>query len=325
MTMWPEYQNIFTQVQVQAEPEMGMDDSGEMSAERTKSATFSTLIGILGNAQLGPIYLGFYGIISLATGLLWFNIVGFNMLSQVGWSIPEFIRQLFWLALEPPSPEYGLRMPPLNDGGWYIISSFFLLVSVSCWWLRTYSLAEQHKMGKHVAWAFAAAIWLFLVLGLFRPILMGSWSEAVPYGIFPHLDWTTAFSIRYGNLYYNPFHCLSIVFLYGSVLLFAMHGATILAVTRYGGDRELEQIYDRGTASERAALFWRWTMGFNATMEGIHRWAWWFAVLTPITGGIGILLTGTVVDNWFIWAQEHYFAPEYLEPYGYESYVEGGQ
>ena len=325
MTMWPEYQNIFTQVQVQAEPEMGMDDSGEMSAERTKSATFSTLIGILGNAQLGPIYLGFYGIISLATGLLWFNIVGFNMLSQVGWSIPEFIRQLFWLALEPPSPEYGLRMPPLNDGGWYIISSFFLLVSVCAWWLRTYSLAEQHKMGKHVAWAFAAAIWLFLVLGLFRPILMGSWSEAVPYGIFPHLDWTTAFSIRYGNLYYNPFHCLSIVFLYGSVLLFAMHGATILAVTRYGGDRELEQIYDRGTASERAALFWRWTMGFNATMEGIHRWAWWFAVLTPITGGIGILLTGTVVDNWFIWAQEHYFAPEYLEPYGYESYVEGGQ
>jgi photosynthetic reaction center M subunit len=175
-------------------------------------------------------------------------------------------------------------------------------------------------MGKHIAWAFLAAIWLFLVLGLFRPVLMGSWSEAVPYGIFPHLDWTTAFSIRYGNLYYNPFHALSIVFLYGSVLLFAMHGATILAVSRYGGDRELEQIYDRGTASERAGLFWRWTMGFNATMEGIHRWAWWFAVLTPITGGIGILLTGTVVDNWFIWAIEHNFAPEYLGAYGYEAF-----
>ena len=172
-------------------------------------------------------------------------------------------------------------------------------------------------MGKHVAWAFLSAIWLFLVLGLFRPILMGSWSEMVPYGIFPHLDWTAAFSIRYGNLYYNPFHCLSIAFLYGSVLLFAMHGATILAVTRLGGDRELEQIVDRGTASERAALFWRWTMGFNATMEGVHRWAWWFAVLTPITGGIGILLTGTVVDNWFLWAQEHHFAPMYDGSYGY--------
>jgi photosynthetic reaction center M subunit len=320
----PEYQNIFTQVQVQGTPEWGMDNENNMMAERAGNPGFSTLIGWIGNAQLGPIYLGWAGVVSLATGLIWFNIVGFNMLSQVGYSIPEFIRQLFWLALEPPSPEYGLRMPPLSDGGWFIIASFFLLVSVSAWWLRTYLLAEQHKMGKHVAWAFASAIWLFLVLGLFRPILMGSWSEAVPYGIFPHLDWTAAFSIRYGNLYYNPFHALSIVFLYGSVLLFAMHGATILAVTRFGGDRELEQIVDRGTASERAALFWRWTMGFNATMEGIHRWAWWFAVLTPITGGIGILLTGTVVDNWFLWAVEHNFAPDYTLPYGYEAYLPGG-
>jgi len=246
------------------------------------------------------------------------------MLAQVGWSIPEFLRQGFWLALEPPGPEYGLSMPPLREGGWYMISSFFLLVSVLAWWARCYQLAAMQRMGKHVAWAFASAIWLFLVLGLFRPILMGSWSEMVPYGIFPHLDWTTAFSIRYGNLYYNPFHCLSIVFLYGSVLLFAMHGATILAVTRLGGDRELEQIYDRGTASERAALFWRWTMGFNASMEGIHRWAWWFAVLTPITGGIGILLTGTVVDNWYLWALEHNFAPTYDGAFGYEAYQGGG-
>ncbi len=81
------------------------------------------------------------------TGLAWFVIVGFNMLAQVGWSIPQFIRQLFWLALEPPSPEYGLTMPPLNDGGWYIIASFFLLVSVMTWLLRAYLLAEQHRWG----------------------------------------------------------------------------------------------------------------------------------------------------------------------------------
>jgi photosynthetic reaction center M subunit len=90
-----------------------------------------------------------------------------------------------------------------------------------------------------------------------------------------------------------------------------MHGATVLAVSRYGGDREIDQIADRGTASERAALFWRWTMGFNATMESIHRWALWFAVLTVITGGIGILLTGTVVDNWYLWAVKHGVAPAY--------------
>jgi photosynthetic reaction center M subunit len=62
-------------------------------------------------------------------------------------------------------------------------------------------------------------------------------------------------------------------------------------------------------------LFWRWTMGFTATAESIHRWAWWFAVLCPLTGGIGILLTGTVVDNWYLWAVKHGVAPMY--PTGY--------
>jgi len=319
-----EYQNIFNQVQVQGPGDWGMDNENNMMEERIGGIGNFSILGWLGNAQLGPIYLGYSGVISIFAGLTAFFIIGLNMLSQVNWSIIQFLRQGFWLALEPPSPEYGLQFPPLHDGGWYMIASFFLLVSVLMWWLRTYRLAAEHKMGKHIAWAFASAIWLFLVLGFFRPILMGSWSEMVPYGIFPHLDWTTAFSIRYGNLYYNPFHALSIAFLYGSALLFAMHGGTILAVSRFGGDRELEQIYDRGTAAERGALFWRWTMGFNATFEGIHRWAWWFAVLTPITGGIGILLTGTVVDNWFIWAQEHHFAPSYDQPYGFEAYLGQG-
>jgi photosynthetic reaction center M subunit len=52
-------------------------------------------------------------------------------------------------------------------------------------------------------------------------------------------------------------------------------------------------------------------MGFNATMESIHRWAWWFAVLCPLTGGIGILLTGTVVDNWYLWSMKHGVVPSY--------------
>ena len=304
-----EYQNIFTQVQVQGPPEMGMDNENNLAEGRFGKPGFSSLFGVFGNAQLGPIYLGPFGVVSLATGFMWFFIVGMSFWAQVDYSPGVFFRDLFWLALEPPGPQYGLGFAPLDDGGWWLIASFFLLVSVISWWIRTYLRAEELGMGKHVAWAFASAIWLFLVLGLIRPVLMGSWSEAVPYGIFPHLDWTNLFSIIHGNLFYNPFHALSIAFLYGSALLFAMHGATILAVSRFGGEREIEQIVDRGTASERAALFWRWTMGFNATMEGIHRWAWWFAVLTTLTGGIGILLSGTVVDNWYAWAQQHGYAP----------------
>ncbi|MDN2566050.1 photosynthetic reaction center subunit M [Aquibium sp. A9E412] len=304
-----EYQNIFTAVQLRGPIEPGIPlPAGD--SPRTGQGGVEYWFGKIGNAQVGPIYLGFIGTISIVCGTIAFVIIGLNMWASVGWDPIQFVRQLFWLALEPPPAEYGLEiLPPLQEGGWWLIAGFFLTTSVILWWVRMYRRARALEMGTHVAWAFASAIFLFLSLGFIRPLLMGSWAEAVPFGIFPHLDWTAAFSIRYGNLYYNPFHALSIVFLYGSVLLFAMHGATILAVSRYGGEREIEQIVDRGTASERAALFWRWTMGFNATMESIHRWAWWFAVLTPLTGAIGILLSGTVVDNWYLWGIKHGIVP----------------
>ncbi|MEM6819488.1 MAG: photosynthetic reaction center subunit M [Pseudomonadota bacterium] len=303
-----EYQNIITRVQVHPEePEPGVEIDQSLF-ERTKGS-LNYWFGKFGDAQVGPFYLGGLGFFSILCGFIAFEIIGWNMLAQVDYDPREFLRNLFWLSLDPPPAKYGLSIPPLNDGGWWLMAGMFLTISILLWWLRMYRRARALNMGTHIAWAFASAIFLYLVLGFIRPIAMGAWSEAVPFGIFTHLDWTQNFSIRYGNLFYNPFHMLSITFLYGSVLLFAMHGATILATDRYGAHREIEQIVDRGTASERGALFWRWTMGFNASMESIHRWALWFAVLTTLTGGIGILITGTVVDNWYLWGLEHGFVP----------------
>ncbi len=306
------YQNIFTQVQVRGPIEAGVK-LPRGNSPRTGKGIFSYWLGKVGNAQIGPIYLGHAGVASLLFGFIAIEIIGLNMWASVDWDVFKFIGLLPWLTLDPPAEEYGLSFPPLAEGGWWLMAGFFLTMSIILWWIRTYRRAVELGMGTHVAWAFASAIWLYLVLGFIRPLLMGKWSEAVPFGVFTHLDWTNTFSLTYGNLFYNPFHALSIVFLYGAALLFAMHGATILAVSRFGGEREIEQITDRGTAAERAALFWRWTMGFNATMESIHRWAWWFAVLCPLTGGIGIILTGTVVDNWYEWAIQHGFAPEERE------------
>ncbi len=303
----PGYQNIFTQVQIRGPHDPGVPlPAGPF--KRVWGPTYNYWLGKVGDPQVGTIYLGWTGLASLICGFVAIEIIGLNMLASVNWSPIEFMRRLPWLSLEPPAAEYGLRIPPLNEGGWWLMAGFFLTLSIMLWWVRMYMRARVLGMGTHVAWAFASAIFLYLVLGFIRPVIMGTWSEAVPFGIFPHLDWTNSFSLRYGNLFYNPFHMLSIAFLYGSALLFAMHGATILAVSRFGGDREIEQITDRGTAAERAALFWRWTMGFNATVESIHRWAWWCAVLCTLTGGIGILLTGTVVDNWYEWGVKHGFA-----------------
>ena len=109
-----EYQNIFTQVQVRGPAELGLDPNGTLQAERGGTPRFSNLLGWLGNAQLGPIHLGMFGVISAYLFVVWFLLVGFNMLGQVDYNFFEFIKQLFWLAMEPPAEEYGLSMPPLK-------------------------------------------------------------------------------------------------------------------------------------------------------------------------------------------------------------------
>ena len=305
-----EYQNLFTRVQVRGPVYAGVPVTGT-SWTRSGKPFYIHLFGVLGDAQVGPLYLGITGIASLVCGFIAFEIIGLNMWASVNWDPVRFIRQLPWLGLEPPAPGYGLRLPPLAEGGWWLMAGFFLTASIFLWWTRVYLRAKVLGMGSHVAWAFASAIWLYLVLGFIRPLLMGSWGEAVPFGIFPHLDWTAAFSIRYGNLFYNPFHMLSIVFLYGSTMLFTMHGGTILALTKFGGERETHEITDPGTAMERGSLFWRWTMGFNANFDSVHRWLFTVSTLTTLTGGIGILMTGTVVDNWYLWGVKHGIAPQY--------------
>ena len=303
------FHSLYTQIQIHGPhdppiPVPGRDRAGFLGPYR------STWLGKIGDPQIGRSYLGAWGTASLLLGTVSICIMGFNFLAMDDWNVIAFIRGMAWHRLDPPTGP-GLYLRPLSEGGWWQLAGLTLTLSVLCWWARIYTRARALGLGTHTAWAFASAIWLFLCIGLIRPMLMGSFEEAPPFGIIPHLNWTATFSVLYGNFYYNPFHCFSIIFLYGSVLLWAMHGGTILAVSRFGGEQESEDILDRGTAVERASLFWRWTMGFNANFESIHRWIFWFAILTGIAGGIGILLTGTVVDNWYLWGVKWGLAPSY--------------
>ena len=309
------FHTLYNAIELRGPTEYGLTEPKQPNLRNPKLTGHSKLFGRIGEMQIGPIYLGVEGIISLVCGFVAIEIIGLNMWASVDWNVLRFIKLLPFLSLEPPPAKYGLSFPPLHEGGWWLMAGFFLTMSIFAWWVRMYRRARATGLGTHIPWSFASAIWLYLVLGFIRPLLMGSWSEAVPFGIIPHLNWTATFSVRYGNLFYNPFHMLSITFLYGSAVLFGMHGGTILAVTKFGGDRETHEIADRGTGAERAALFWRWTMGFNATFESIHRWGWWFATLTTLTGGIGILITGTVVDNWYLWGVKHGIAPDYPSIY----------
>ena len=119
------YQNIFTQVQVRSVPDLGVALPAG-NDRRSGRPFFAHWIGRIGNAQIGPIYLGSLGVLSLFCGFIAIEIIGLNMWASVGWDPVKFIVHLPWLSLNPPAPKYGLRiMPPLQEGGWWLIAGFF--------------------------------------------------------------------------------------------------------------------------------------------------------------------------------------------------------
>ncbi len=59
-----DYQNIFTQVQVRGHTDYGVTE-GTNSEPRYNLTTTSHLLGRIGDAQLGPLYLGWSGVASL--------------------------------------------------------------------------------------------------------------------------------------------------------------------------------------------------------------------------------------------------------------------
>src|SRR4051812_30437443 len=95
------YQNMFTQVQLRGPLEVG-PALPPGSFDRTRGGFYSHLLGRIGAAQVGPIYLGKLGIASLVCAYLSFEIIGLNMFASVNWNPIQFVRQLPWLALEPP-------------------------------------------------------------------------------------------------------------------------------------------------------------------------------------------------------------------------------
>ena len=102
-----ENQNIFTRVQVHGPAYPGVS-IGSDNSNRIGKPFMSYWAGKLGDAQIGPFYLGTLGLMSLLFGFIAFEIIGLNMWASVNWDPVQFVRQLPWLAwlpvFQPPLP-----------------------------------------------------------------------------------------------------------------------------------------------------------------------------------------------------------------------------
>jgi photosynthetic reaction center M subunit len=286
-------------------------DLGRQSDGRIGKPLYLPILENLGfDSQFGPYYLGVWNILAFFSGGVFTFIWLLTMAVQVNYNPVAFAKYFVVLQLDPPPARFGLGWAPLNQGGWWLIATFFLTLSIIAWLLYLWTRARALGLRPYLAYGFTGAVILYLVIYVIRPMLLQDWSEAPAHGIKALLDWTNNVSVRYGNFYYNPFHMLSIFFLLGSTVLLSMHGATIWALEKYAAHEEWAELEAPGTGTERAQLFWRWIMGFNANAYTIHLWAFWFGWLCGVTGAIGILLTGPAsagpifFNNWFQWGIE---------------------
>ncbi len=140
------YQNIFTRVQVHGGPGSRIPLPAGPS-ERGKTTAHSYWLGKFGDAQLGPVYLGWTGVTSIICGIIRHRDyrvehVGFGQLG------PRPVRAQALLAVRLiRRSRIWLSIPPMAEGGWWLLAGFFLTTSILLWWVRTYRRAPA------LAWA----------------------------------------------------------------------------------------------------------------------------------------------------------------------------
>jgi len=291
-------------------PEPSSFDSADPMGVRLGTPFRIPLLSRMGmSTQTGAIWLGTWGALSVLFFLAGLGVFAFAALAQMQGNAFLVFKYFANIQIAPPD---GLGMAPsLQQGGFWQINLTFWALSVLFWAARCYERLVRYQWRPFLLFAWLSAILLTATIWVFRPLAMGSWSEAPSLGLNADLDWAQNFSVLWGNLYYNPWHMLAIFFLFGSTMLWGMHGATILATAAEGSHQEDAEIKDMHSGSHKSMLFWRWTMGFNANPKTIHDWLYWFAVGTVLSSALGIILTGTVVKDWYVWGVDHGWVQQY--------------
>jgi photosynthetic reaction center M subunit len=291
-------------------PEPSAQDSADPVGIRAGVPFRIPLLARMGmSTQTGVIWLGTWGMLSVFFFLAGIGVLAFAGIQQMQGNVWLLLKYFANVQIQPPE---GLGMAPsLQQGGFWQINMLFWAASVVCWAGRCYERLTRYQWRPFLLFAWLSAILLTATIWVFRPIAMGSWAEAPALGLNSDIDWAQNFSVLWGNLYYNPWHMLAIFFLFGSTMLWGMHGATILATAAEGSHQEDAEIKDMHSGSHKSMLFWRWTMGFNANPKTIHDWLWWFSVGTVLASSIGIIVTGPIVKDWYVWGVDHGWVQQY--------------
>ncbi|MEM9797603.1 MAG: photosynthetic reaction center subunit L [Pseudomonadota bacterium] len=260
-----------------------------LSFERKYRVRGGTLIGgDLFDFWVGPFYVGFFGVVGM-----FFAILG-TLLIFIGAAWQGTFNP-WTINIAPPDLSVGLGMAPLQEGGLWQIITICAVGAFVGWALREVEICRKLAMGYHVPFAFSVAIFAFVTLNVFRPMLMGAWGHGFPYGIFSHLDWVSNTGYAYLHFHYNPAHMLAVTLFFTTTLALALHGALILSAANPEKGEEARMPDNEDT-------FFRDFIGYSVGTLGIHRVGFLLAINAGFWSAVCIIISGPVwTRGWPEW------------------------
>ena len=260
-----------------------------LSFERKYRVPGGTLVGgDLFDFWVGPFYVGFFGVTTFFFAILGTILVFYGAAIGPTWNP--------WLiSINPPPIEMGLAVAPLREGGLWQIISVCAFASFVSWALCEVEICRKLGMGYHVPVGFGFAILAYSTLVFIRPVLMGAWGYAFPYGIFSHLDWVSNTGYQYGNFHYNPAHMVAVTFFFTTTLALALHGSLILSAANPEKGKEMR-------TPDHEDTFFRDLIGYSVGTLGIHRLGLLLALNAVFWSAVCIGISGTIwFDQWVEW------------------------
>ncbi len=250
-----------------------------LSFERKYRVRGGTLLGgDLFDFWVGAFYVGFFGVTAMFCTLLGIGLIAYSASQGPTWN-------LWQISIAPPDISYGLALAPLKNGGFWQWITIFAHGAFISWMLREVEICRKLGMGFHVPIAFGVAIAAYSSLVVVRPVLMGAWGYAFPYGIISHLEWVSNTGYMYLNFHYNPAHMIAITFFFTTTLALSLHGALVLSATNPPKGQTVK-------TAEHENSFFRDTIGYSIGTLGIHRLGLFLALSAVLWSIICIIISG---------------------------------
>jgi photosynthetic reaction center L subunit len=250
-----------------------------LSFERKYRVRGGTLVGgDLFDFWVGPFFVGFFGLTTVFFSVLGTALILWGAANGPTWNVWQ-------INIAPPDLSYGLGLAPLLKGGlWQLITICAIGAFVS-WALREVEICRKLGMGLHVPVAFGFAIFAYVTLVVFRPLLLGAWGHGFPYGIFSHLDWVSNVGYQYLHFHYNPAHMIAVSFFFTTTLALSLHGGLVLSASNPPKGEAVK-------TPEHEDTFFRDTIGYSIGTLGIHRLGLFLALSAGFWSAVCIVISG---------------------------------